>query len=56
MASIRVRARKDGTTYAAVLYTFDGKQTSSSFNDHAEALKFQDVCNPVRPDWHSAGR
>ncbi|SPM32365.1 Site-specific recombinase XerD, partial [Mycobacterium rhizamassiliense] len=45
VASIRVRMRKDGTAYTAVLYTFDGKQTSSSFNDHAEALKFQDVCN-----------
>jgi hypothetical protein len=31
-------------SYTAVLYTFEGKQTSSSFNDHAEALKFKDVC------------
>lgn len=56
MASIRVRARKDGATYAAVLYTFDGKQTSSSFNDHAEALKFQDVCNRLGAHMHGLGR
>ncbi|BBX39615.1 tyrosine-type recombinase/integrase [Mycobacterium simiae] len=49
MASIRVRTRKDGTAYFSVLYTLDGKQTSSSFNDHAEALKFQDVCNRLGP-------
>jgi integrase len=49
MASIRVRQRKDGTTYTSVLYSFAGKQTSSSFNDHAEALRFQDVCNRLGP-------
>jgi len=30
---IRVRSRKDGSTYTRVLYVLDGKQTSSSFND-----------------------
>lgn len=49
MASIRTRKRKDGTVYTSVLYVHDGKQTSSSFNDHAEALKFQDVCNRLGP-------
>ncbi|MFA1704932.1 tyrosine-type recombinase/integrase [Mycobacterium intracellulare] len=49
MASIRLRTRKDGSTYTAVLYTFEGKQTSSSFNDHGEALKFLDVCNRLGP-------
>jgi hypothetical protein len=39
MASIRVRQRKDGSTYTSVLYVLDGKQTSSSFNDHREARK-----------------
>jgi hypothetical protein len=32
-----------------VLYVLDGKQTSSSFNDHAEALKFKDVCDRLGP-------
>lgn len=49
VASIRIRQRKDGTAYTAVLYVFEGKQTSSSFNDHSEALKFQDVCNRLGP-------
>ena len=30
---IRVRSRKDCSTYTSVLYVLDGKQTSSSFND-----------------------
>jgi integrase len=49
MASLRVRQRKDGTAYTAVLYVHEGRQTSSSFNDHAEALRFQDVCNRLGP-------
>src|SRR5258705_5826929 len=49
MASLRVRQRKDGTAYTSVLYVHDGRQTSSSFNDHAEALRFQDVCNRLGP-------
>ncbi len=49
MASIRTRQRKDGTGYTSVLYVHNGKQTSSSFNDHAEALRFQDVCNRLGP-------
>ncbi|MGH3404667.1 MAG: tyrosine-type recombinase/integrase [Streptosporangiaceae bacterium] len=49
MASIRVRQRKDGSTYTAVLYTLHGKQTSSSFNDHAEALQFQELANRTSP-------
>ncbi len=49
MASIRVRQRKDGSTYTAVLYVLNGKQTSSSFNDHAEALRFQDLANRTSP-------
>jgi hypothetical protein len=40
VASIRVRSRKDGTSYTAVLYSLNGKQTSSSFNDHREAVDF----------------
>jgi integrase len=49
MASIRVRQRKDGTTYTSVLYVHQSKQTSSSFNDHSEALKFQDVVDRLGP-------
>ncbi|MFZ0226521.1 MAG: hypothetical protein WA488_02930 [Mycobacterium sp.] len=49
MASIRVRQRKDGSTYTAVLYTLNGKQTSSSFNDHAEAVRFQELANRTSP-------
>jgi hypothetical protein len=49
MASIRTRQRKDGSGYTAVLYVLGGKQTSSSFNDHAEALRFQDVANRLGP-------
>jgi hypothetical protein len=49
VASIRTRQRRDGTVYTSVLYTLAGKQTSSSFNDHAEALRFQDVCNRLGP-------
>jgi hypothetical protein len=45
VASLRTRRRKDGTVYTSVLYVHQGKQTSSSFNDHAEALRFHDVCN-----------
>ena len=49
MASIRTRTRKDGTAYTSVLYVHRGKQTSSSFNDHREALRFQDVVNRLGP-------
>jgi integrase len=49
MASLRTRQRKDGSVYTSVLYLHEGKQTSSSFNDHAEALQFQDVCNRIGP-------
>jgi integrase len=49
MASLRVRQRKDGSSYTAVLYALDGKQTSSSFNDHREAVRFQQLANRVGP-------
>jgi integrase len=49
MASIRVRHRKDGSTYTSILYAFEGKQTSSSFNDHREAVDFQQLVNRVGP-------
>jgi integrase len=49
MASLRVRQRKDGSGYTAVLYALEGKQTSSSFNDHREAVAFQQLVNRVGP-------
>ena len=49
MASIRVRERKDGSSYTAVLYALGGKQSSSSFNDHKEAVAFQELANRVGP-------
>ncbi len=49
MASIRVRQRTDGTAYTSVLYVLEGKQTSSSFNDHREAIHFQQMVNRVGP-------
>jgi integrase len=49
MASIRVRQRKDGSSYTSVLYVVDGRQTSSSFNDHGEAVDFQQLVNRVGP-------
>jgi integrase len=50
VASIRKpRYRKDGTPYWSVLYVLNGKQTSSSFNDHAEALRFQELANRTSP-------
>lgn len=49
VASIRVRQRRDGSTYTAVLYVLNGKQTSSSFNDHSEALRFQELANRTSP-------
>jgi integrase len=49
MASIRQRERKDGSIYWAVLYKHQGKQTSSSFNVHQEALDFQELANRTSP-------
>jgi integrase len=49
MASIRVRQRKDGSIYTSVLYVLNGKQTSSSFNDHQEAVDFQTLVNKTSP-------
>jgi hypothetical protein len=50
MASIRGPLKlKDGTTYTQVLYRLDGKQTSASFGDHAEAVKFCELANRTSP-------
>ena len=49
MASLRIRQRSDGSTYTSVLYMLNGKQSSSSFNDHAEAVRFQELANKTSP-------
>jgi hypothetical protein len=49
MASLRVRLRKDASSYTAVLYKLNGKQTSSSFNHQQEAVTFQLLVNRVGP-------
>jgi integrase len=50
MASVRgPLKRKDGTTYTQVLFRLDGKQSSASFDDHAEALAFCALANRTNP-------
>ena len=61
MASMRVRQRKDGSSYTSVLYVHQGKQTSSSFHDPAEANRFKDVVDRLGPAealriWKRRGR
>jgi hypothetical protein len=47
-ASIRVRKRKDASTYTSVLCMLNRKHTSPSFNDHQEA-GFQTLANKTCP-------
>ncbi|MGN7780199.1 tyrosine-type recombinase/integrase [Mycolicibacterium sp. 22603] len=47
MASVRMRTRKDGSTYYAVLYRHAGKQTSTSFPDEKQAQRFRDLVGAV---------
>lgn len=47
MASVRIRTRKDGSTYYAVLYRHSGKQTSTSFPDEKQAQRFRDLVGSV---------
>lgn len=49
MASVRTRTRKDGSKYFAVLYRFNGKQTSTSFEDLASASAFCDLVTKFGP-------
>jgi hypothetical protein len=49
VASLRIRQRSDGSTYTSVLYMLNGRQSSSSFNDHAEAVRFQELANKTNP-------
>lgn len=45
--SIRFRTRIDGSTYTQVRYRIDGRAGSVSFNDHAEALQFEELVTKV---------
>lgn len=47
--SLRFRTRSDGSTYTQVRFRIHGKQTSVSFNDHAEAMQFDDLITKVGP-------
>jgi integrase len=49
MATLRLRQRRDGSTYTAVLYRLGGKQSSSSFDDHAEAVAFCNLATHAGP-------
>jgi integrase len=49
VASLRTRSRKDGSTYHAVLYRLNGKQTSTSFEDLASATKFRHLADQLGP-------
>ena len=49
MASLRAGTRKDGSTYVQVLYRVDGKQSSTSFEDMASAVKFQMLARKFGP-------
>ena len=47
MATVRLRTRKDRSAYTAVLFRLDGKQSLMSFDDHAKAVRFEDLVNQV---------
>ena len=47
--STRIRTRSDGTAYSQVRYRINGKQSSVSFDDHAEALAFDRLITKVGP-------
>lgn len=50
MASIRIRTRKDGSSYSAVLYRQSGQQRSTSFDDPLAAERFRNLVEQVGPD------
>lgn len=48
MASLRKpRPRADGTVAHSVLYTFQGQQTSATFDSETAAVEFRDACNSI---------
>jgi integrase len=48
--AIRIRTRKDGSTCSNVRFRHHGRETSVSFDDHAEAIKFDNLVHRVGPD------
>lgn len=50
MASIRRRERADGTVALAVLYSYNGQQTSTTFDDEGDAAEFRDAVNTLGAD------
>lgn len=48
--SIRIRSRRDGTTYSQVRFRANGTETSVSFDDHKEAIQFDKLLHKVGPD------
>lgn len=50
MASLRARARADGTEFWSVLYRLDGKQRSTSFEDFESADAFKKLADKYGPD------
>lgn len=54
MSSIRIKTRKDGSSYTQILFreTVDGRrvQTSESFDDHIAALRFKKILDASGPD------
>ncbi|MGV9742889.1 tyrosine-type recombinase/integrase [Nocardia farcinica] len=49
MSSIRIRTRRDGTTYTQVLFRHEGKQQSVSFDDHEAALRWRALLDEIAP-------
>lgn len=47
--SVRLRTRSDGSSYSQVRYRLDGRESSLSFDDHAEALNFDRLVRKVGP-------
>lgn len=47
--SVRIRTRSDGTAYSQVRFRHNSRETSISFDDHAEALKFDKLIRKVGP-------
>lgn len=49
MASLRLRTRKDGSAFTAVLFRVEGRQSSLSFDEHQDAVDFCGLVNQVGP-------
>jgi len=45
--SVRIRTRGDGSSYSQVRYRIGARESSVSFDDHAEALQFDALVNKV---------